>query len=98
MLLFGSPYGMSRDLLKSRASEALDRVGLRDRKEASLAFSGGMKRRFNITCALVAGLRRPETGQRPPDARPVPAALEFWTWFERLFWVSASCACSCAAV
>jgi ABC-2 type transport system ATP-binding protein len=54
ILLFGSLYGMSGDLLKSRAIEALELVGLSDRaKSRPATFSGGMKRRLNIACALV---------------------------------------------
>jgi len=54
ILLFGSLYGMGGDLLKSRAIEALKLVGLSDRaKSRPATFSGGMKRRLNIACALV---------------------------------------------
>jgi len=54
ILLFGSLYGMSGALLKSRAREALELVGLSDRaKSRPSTFSGGMKRRLNIACALV---------------------------------------------
>lgn len=52
--LFGSLYGLSGELLESRANDALELVGLRDRaKSRPMTFSGGMKRRLNIACALV---------------------------------------------
>jgi ABC-2 type transport system ATP-binding protein len=54
ILLFGSLYGISGDLLKSRALEALKLVGLSYRaKSRPSTYSGGMKRRLNIACALV---------------------------------------------
>lgn len=54
ILLFGSLYGMSGGLLRSRALEALELVGLTDRaRSRPSTFSGGMKRRLNIACALV---------------------------------------------
>ena len=54
ILLFGSLYGVSGQLLHSRASAALELVGLADRARSHpAAFSGGMKRRLNIACALV---------------------------------------------
>jgi len=52
--LFGALYGMPADLLKRRADEVLDMVGLSDRaKDRPSTFSGGMKRRLNIACALI---------------------------------------------
>jgi ABC-2 type transport system ATP-binding protein len=52
--LFGALYGVSGTLLKSRCDAALDLVGLSDRaKDKPSTFSGGMKRRLNIACALV---------------------------------------------
>ena len=54
ILLFGSLYGLRGGLLRSRAREALELVGLTDRARSRPAtFSGGMKRRLNIACALV---------------------------------------------
>ena len=51
---FGALYGMSGSLLRERAAAALDLVGLADRAgEKPSTFSGGMKRRLNIACALV---------------------------------------------
>jgi len=52
--LFGNLYGMPPDLLKRRADEVLAMVGLSDRaKDKPSTFSGGMKRRLNIACALI---------------------------------------------
>jgi len=51
---FGALYGLPRALLKQRATEVLQIVGLADRAGDKPAnFSGGMKRRLNIACALV---------------------------------------------
>jgi len=52
--LFGALYGMAPDVLKRRADEVLAMVGLSDRaKDKPSTFSGGMKRRLNIACALI---------------------------------------------
>jgi ABC-2 type transport system ATP-binding protein len=52
--LFGALYGMSPEVLKRRTDEVLVMVGLSDRaKDKPATFSGGMKRRLNIACALV---------------------------------------------
>jgi len=52
--LFGALYGIGGDLLKERVQAALELVGLSEQARAKPAtFSGGMKRRLNIACALV---------------------------------------------
>ncbi len=52
--VFGSLYGMPKALLKQRVDEVLAMVGLTDRAgDKPSTFSGGMKRRLNIACALV---------------------------------------------
>ncbi|CAN5212205.1 ABC transporter ATP-binding protein [soil metagenome] len=52
--LFGSLYGLRGDDLRRRARAVLETVGLSDRaKDLPSTFSGGMKRRLNIACALV---------------------------------------------
>ncbi len=54
LALFGALYGVEGPLLKARVAAALELVGLADRASAKPAtFSGGMKRRLNIACALV---------------------------------------------
>lgn len=52
--LFGALYGLRKPLLRQRSLQALETVGLGDRaKDHPVTFSGGMKRRLNIACALV---------------------------------------------
>jgi ABC-2 type transport system ATP-binding protein len=51
---FGKLYGLSGRLLKERVNEAIDFTGLSDKKnEFPKKYSGGMKRRLNIACAIV---------------------------------------------
>lgn len=50
---FAGLYGLRGDKLKERAEEALEFVGLSDKaKSFPKNFSGGMKRRLNIACAI----------------------------------------------
>ena len=52
--LFGALYDLPKATLKKRAMAVLEMVGLADRaKDKPATFSGGMKRRLNIACALV---------------------------------------------
>jgi ABC-2 type transport system ATP-binding protein len=52
--LFGALYDLPKATLKSRAMAVLEMVGLADRApDKPSTFSGGMKRRLNIACALV---------------------------------------------
>ena len=51
--LFTSLYGLKGNQLKKAVEEALRYVGLWDKKDVfSKKFSGGMKRRLNIACAI----------------------------------------------
>ncbi|NQX65561.1 ABC transporter ATP-binding protein [Paenibacillus alba] len=51
---FARLYGLSGKLLKERVEEALAFVGLSDRaRDKPNSFSGGMKRRLNIACAIM---------------------------------------------
>ncbi|EFM12889.1 ABC transporter related protein [Paenibacillus curdlanolyticus YK9] len=51
---FGKLYGLRGKMLRDRVDEALAFVGLLDRaKDKPSTFSGGMKRRLNIACAIV---------------------------------------------
>ncbi|KAB3533583.1 ABC transporter ATP-binding protein [Alkaliphilus pronyensis] len=51
---FGRLYGLRGNLLKERIEEALNFTGLWDRrKDVPKKFSGGMKRRLNIACAVM---------------------------------------------
>ncbi|QOS82412.1 ABC transporter ATP-binding protein [Paenibacillus sp. JNUCC31] len=55
---FARLYGLRGKLLKEKVEESLEFVGLQDRaKDAPSTFSGGMKRRLNIACAIT---HRPE--------------------------------------
>lgn len=50
---FGKLFGLKDGLLKERVEEALNFTGLWDRrKDLPKKFSGGMKRRLNIACAI----------------------------------------------
>jgi len=52
--LFGALYGLEGPLLRERSHAALGLVGLAERaRDKPATFSGGMKRRLNIACALV---------------------------------------------
>ncbi|MGC4378060.1 ABC transporter ATP-binding protein [Fictibacillus sp. Mic-4] len=52
--LFGKLYGLKGEDLKNGVKEALEFVGLYDMKDKQPGkFSGGMKRRLNIACAIV---------------------------------------------
>lgn len=51
---FGAFYGLSGKLLKERVKEALDIIGLTDRrKDKAKTFSGGMLRRLNLGIAIM---------------------------------------------
>ena len=51
---FGKLYGITGDELKNRVEEVLDVLGLAEvAKKAPKKFSGGMKRRLNIGCAII---------------------------------------------
>lgn len=50
---FASLYGVDKKHLKEKVLDALSFVGLKDKKdEMPKTFSGGMKRRLNIACAI----------------------------------------------
>ena len=50
---FASLYGIKRKELEQKAKKALELVGLYNRKDDKAStFSGGMKRRLNIACAI----------------------------------------------
>jgi len=51
---FARLYGLNGRLLRERVAEALEFVGLQDKaKDKPATFSGGMKRRLNIACAIM---------------------------------------------
>lgn len=80
--LFGALYGLSRAQQRERAAEVLARVGLLDRAaDKPSTFSGGMKRRLNIACALVHGpevllLDEPTAGVDPQSRNAIFETLE----------------------
>jgi ABC-2 type transport system ATP-binding protein len=54
LAMFGSLYGMSGAKLRERVDWSLEFAGLTERrKHRASAYSGGMKRRLNLACALV---------------------------------------------
>lgn len=85
--LFGALYGMAPALLKRRADEVLAMVGLSDRaQDKPSTFSGGMKRRLNIACALIHDpdvllLDEPTAGVDPQSRNAI---------FENLEWLKAA--------
>ena len=80
--LFGALYGLPKATLKQRAMAVLDRVGLADRaRDKPATFSGGMKRRLNIACALVHDpdlllLDEPTAGVDPQSRNAIFDTLE----------------------
>ncbi len=58
LAFFAELYGVSRRDRPSRVAEALEAVGLTSRKDDRVAtYSGGMRRRLNLGCALVSAPR-----------------------------------------
>lgn len=54
LTFFGKLYGLKGSYLKEQVDKALEFTGLSDkRKQFPKKFSGGMKRRLNIACAIV---------------------------------------------
>ena len=54
VIYWGKIYGLKGQELKQAVQEALETIGLWDRrKEKASNFSGGMKRRLNIACAII---------------------------------------------
>ncbi len=80
--LFGNLYGVEGSLLAERCAAALSLVGLADQAKAKPSiFSGGMKRRLNIACALVHDpdvlvLDEPTVGVDPQSRNAIFENLE----------------------
>ncbi len=78
----GALYGIEGKLLEERVNAALTLVGLVDRaRDKPSKFSGGMKRRLNIACALVHDpdvllLDEPTVGVDPQSRNAIFANLE----------------------
>lgn len=79
---FGRLYGLKGKLLQERVAEALAFTGLSDkRKEFPKKFSGGMKRRLNIACALMHQPRliimdEPTVGIDPQSRNHILSSVE----------------------
>jgi len=80
--LMGALYGIEGPLLDERVAAALGLVGLADRaRDKPAKFSGGMKRRLNIACALVHDpdvllLDEPTVGVDPQSRNAIFENLE----------------------
>jgi ABC-2 type transport system ATP-binding protein len=80
--LFGALYGIEGELLRERVEAALTLVGLADQARAKPStFSGGMKRRLNIACALIHDpdvllLDEPTVGVDPQSRNAIFENLE----------------------
>jgi ABC-2 type transport system ATP-binding protein len=80
--LFGGLYGLAPAQLRQRADDALELVGLIDRRnERVQTFSGGMKRRLNIAAALLHDpelllLDEPTVGVDPQSRNAIFENLE----------------------
>ena len=54
VVFIGQMYGIPTDILKKRAKEYLEMLGLKDKmNERAAKLSGGMKRRLNICLAII---------------------------------------------
>ena len=79
---FGSLYALSGGALRERVRWALDLAGLTDRRHDRVAtFSGGMKRRLNLACAMVHDppvvfLDEPTVGVDPQSRNHIFDAIE----------------------
>ncbi|MBN8506777.1 MAG: ABC transporter ATP-binding protein [Burkholderiales bacterium] len=80
--LFGALYGLTRAQLHERVPRVLAQVGLAERaQDRAATFSGGMKRRLNIACALVHApelllLDEPTAGVDPHSRNAIFDTLE----------------------
>jgi ABC-2 type transport system ATP-binding protein len=80
--LFGALYGLKGAALKTRCAEVLELVQLSDRlNDKPATFSGGMKRRLNIACALLHDpqlliLDEPTVGVDPQSRNAIFDSLE----------------------
>src|SRR5262249_13505842 len=58
LAFFAELYGVKRQERRERVADALEAVGLTGRKDDRVStYSGGMRRRLNLGCALVSGPR-----------------------------------------
>lgn len=79
---FASLYGLKGKVLEERITEALEFVGLNDkRKDKVKTFSGGMKRRLNIACAIahhpkIVIMDEPTVGIDPQSRNHILSAIK----------------------
>lgn len=77
LVLFGRLYKMERSLLNERIQQVLQLIDLQEREKSLVStFSGGMKRRLNIGCALLHDpdiiiLDEPTVGVDPQSRRAI---------------------------
>jgi ABC-2 type transport system ATP-binding protein len=82
LALFGRLHGLSGGALKAGVDKALDVAGLADRRgDRVKTYSGGMKRRLNMACALVHGptvllFDEPTVGVDPQSRNHIFDAIE----------------------
>src|SRR5215831_9126697 len=82
LALFGRLHGLSGGTLASGVDRALDVAGLADRRgDRVKTYSGGMKRRLNMACAIVHGpavllFDEPTVGVDPQSRNHVFEAIE----------------------
>jgi ABC-2 type transport system ATP-binding protein len=82
LYFFGKLYGLKGRALKTRAQEVLGDIGLAEHaKDKVLTFSGGMKRRLNIGCALMHNpkiiiMDEPTVGIDPQSRRYIFQMIE----------------------
>jgi ABC-2 type transport system ATP-binding protein len=79
--VFGALHGLGASMLRERVAWALDWTGLVERAdERTAGFSGGMKRRLNLACAVLHApdlvlLDEPTTGVDPQSRERIFAML-----------------------
>ncbi|MEM1423687.1 MAG: ABC transporter ATP-binding protein, partial [Planctomycetota bacterium] len=77
LVFFATLYGLDKSACRERADGLLERVGLTDRaNDRAGGFSGGMKRRLNLACAMVHGptlllLDEPTVGVDPQSRNAI---------------------------
>lgn len=82
LMFFGGTYKIPRKELKDKVSNMLAVIGLADRENESVKnFSGGMKRRLNIGCALIHDptliiLDEPTVGIDPQSRNYIYSTIE----------------------
>ncbi len=83
LVFFGRLYGLRGSQLRNRIDFALELAGLTDRKSSHVkTFSGGMKRRLNLACAIIHDpqvllLDEPTVGVDPQSRNLIFEKIEF---------------------